>query len=602
MRKIWLATAIALMGIVAWAQPRGLDVRTDWLYQEPFLNEMLSTPVRIELTNSGPALEGTVYLSSSYDYDSPATRTVVPINLPTGSKKEVVIYPQDQWGRPDQIVVETSRGNFKIELPSSLNRISTSPVLIVTDSPGEYGFLTLITVGERPRFAPAYVAVERAPVRMRAYQTVTYLVLGEGTERMTDGAVEAIKQHVLGGGTLIFAASAGGNAVDDPRWADLAPIRNRRPERLAQPGTLTYSGTAVGSPVTNWVGDPVPEARTSAKVVARRSYGMGAVVYLGVDLLTPPLDAWPGRGEFFSKAIRINSAEIAKERLRSFTGSDDQYEDSSHYLSHSHMNDERAVPMGGAFKFDLPNSDVVWVILIVYGVLVGPVNFLLLRRMKRTELAWITAPILSVVFAGIFLIHALPLYRTPLTSRITGTIVEQVGVPGAAFAGTADLFFPIGGTYSLKLKNTEYIRTGSDYYESTSPIDAIVDQGSLDVPRFRVSNLAFESLGLIELLPKTSLLDGEAVPDPKGTRVTVKNVSPYILESVRVERNATIRAELKPNETFTEIVAAKPADKIRVLITGKVKGVRPGPQLGKPDTEGSRVDFRSYVSVRTAAQ
>ncbi len=79
----------------------------------------------------------------------------------------------------------------------------------------------------------------------------------------------------------------------------------------------------------------------------------------------------------------------------------------------------------------LPPIGGLLVLLFGYVVLVGPVNYVVLRRIDRREWAWITVPVLIVVFTvGSFGIGGL--------LRGSDVIVHEVGIvrgaPGVASA------------------------------------------------------------------------------------------------------------------------------------------------------------------------
>src|SRR5690606_4362729 len=55
-----------------------------------------------------------------------------------------------------------------------------------------------------------------------------------------------------------------------------------------------------------------------------------------------------------------------------------------------------------------------------YAVLVGPVNFLVLRRLRRRDLAWITVPALGLLAMGGFWVAG--------RERLQGTVVNHASV------------------------------------------------------------------------------------------------------------------------------------------------------------------------------
>jgi hypothetical protein len=51
-------------------------------------------------------------------------------------------------------------------------------------------------------------------------------------------------------------------------------------------------------------------------------------------------------------------------------------------------------------SLDLPSIQNVSILLGLYILCVGPLNYLVLRRLKRLQLAWVTIPLLTVIFTG----------------------------------------------------------------------------------------------------------------------------------------------------------------------------------------------------------
>lgn len=598
MSKWWAVFGVVLATAAAGAQPTGIQAKAEWLFESSSSFFDRSMPVIVEITNNGPDAEGELSLESSTGYDLDKKSAVTQISLPTGSRKEVVLSVYESYISADRVLVRLNRGSFTIPLIAPQRAASGSPVLIITDSPGEFGFLEQASSGGPQGLVPSYVLVARAPDRYRTYESTRAVVLSEGTEKLRDSVVIGLKQYVLAGGSLVFMGSAGGSAIDDPRWADLAPIRNRRPKSREKPGNLTFGGSPINRPVTVWEGETAPESRAISPEIIQRTFGLGTVTYFSVDLLAAPLDQWSSRAKFFQRGIRSVSAGNGISRLKSLITN--PYNDPNGYASGPAL--QAPVPASDSpFRLALPASETVWWILVIYAVLVGPVNFLVLRRKNRVELAWVTAPLISILFAGIFLIRALPLYRTPLTTRVMGTLIEQAGKPGAMFAGKAEMFFPVGGTYNLKLKNTELITTELNYRQQGNAIEELVDRGALEVTRFRVSNLAFESIGLIELLPNTQILEGEAWKDPKGIKIAITNVSPYTLEDIQFRDGLRGSSHtLKPGDALSEVIPGFADITPRMKVSGEIMGLRLGPQLGDFDESSSEIRFESFVSVRVS--
>src|ERR671916_1217347 len=56
--------------------------------------------------------------------------------------------------------------------------------------------------------------------------------------------------------------------------------------------------------------------------------------------------------------------------------------------------------LGTIPSLDVPPAELLLGVIVAYIILIGPVSYLLLRRIDRRELAWVTAPLLVVVFSA----------------------------------------------------------------------------------------------------------------------------------------------------------------------------------------------------------
>jgi hypothetical protein len=102
-----------------------------------------------------------------------------------------------------------------------------------------------------------------------------------------------------------------------------------------------------------------------------------------------------------------------------------------------------------ATNLRLPSMLGVGGLLLLYIVLVGPINYLILRRRRRLELAWLTIPLLTLLFA--FGVYGLG-YATRGGERTLSTIsvVRMVSDSPLAIVETyAGLFSPRKQAYTL---------------------------------------------------------------------------------------------------------------------------------------------------------
>ncbi|MEJ7697451.1 MAG: hypothetical protein WKF78_12720 [Candidatus Limnocylindrales bacterium] len=159
------------------------------------------------------------------------------------------------------------------------------------------------------------------------------------------------------------------------------------------------------------------------------TYGSGAVSVVGFD----PTVSWIAKSDL--------AAALWRRMLpvRS-VGGPVIADDSQIVAAASQLSSLALPPIGGLIA-----------LLGAYILLIGPINYLVLRRLDRRELAWVTMPVLIVVFA-------VGAYAFGSLLRGSDLIINEVaivrGAPGAT-EGTAQaylgIFSPSRGTYQLRI-------------------------------------------------------------------------------------------------------------------------------------------------------
>ncbi|MGI8924617.1 MAG: hypothetical protein ACR2HJ_11385 [Fimbriimonadales bacterium] len=538
-------------------------------------------PLSIEVANRGAGTAGRVVVkweSSSNSY---------PVDLPRGSRKRFMAYaPMASVYSEPSVLLETGEGD--LEAPIKIGEVhARQSIGLIGGSIGDMTFLRTTTAPSDTGVSASdsYGRPGSLPDRPAGYSAFIALVLGEGSERMKDEEVAAIKTWVVGGGSLIFIGGASSPVLDDRRWSEFLPVgpvtsRNvdgiRRLERLGgSPPPAGRISLALGRPVS---GSNVVFSAGQSPVVVRQRVGLGQTIYLAFDPFQPPLKQWGGLRKLFLNGIGLDQAIANKEWLiRHTTGEPEARSDP--YSS------------SGPFNAKLPNSGTVFLILILHLIIAVPVNFLLLRKIGKGEFAWATTPIISVAFAAVFFSLASGLYKSGQSTRSRGALLVSGLHNEGYFMGHTEIFIPRGGAYDLKLKNVDSVTTQmfGDYYVGAQAVDA-VDDGEVHIPQLRVSNLAFRDLFYSQRIAAPRWLDGTiAKAEATSIKCSINNNSPYDLADARItvgiwKFNAghigsgeTLQKTLKSDSAGSEMWS----DEQFVVIEGTLVGFKPGPQIGQ---------------------
>src|SRR4029450_10710591 len=116
----------------------------------------------------------------------------------------------------------------------------------------------------------------------------------------------------------------------------------------------------------------------SEAVAAERPYGAGAVTVVGFDPTTRWLSGTNAAEGLWRRPIPTRSA-----------GPPGSGDDSQIVQAASQLPSLALPPVGGMIG-----------LLALYIVLIGPVNYLVLKRLDKREWAWVTMPILILAFAA----------------------------------------------------------------------------------------------------------------------------------------------------------------------------------------------------------
>ncbi len=349
-------------------------------------------PLRISLDNTGNALEGQLVLVSEKTTEV-FERFEQPVSLAKGAKREVTMY------------IPASASTFEVKLIVNGQTIAAAAptvrqlgetdrlVVVISDPADAFNFLGDARAPFGGRTVVAQMRAEQLPDRTAALDSADVLVFNNAdTGALSNAQRAAIRAWVLAGGYLVFNGGSGAT-LSLSGFAEVAP---------AQPGTALIGGSpnafrqfmapaALGelpdSLVLNVPSVQLqlnPNAKTvigakETPLVARLELGRGLIDQLAFDATLAPMRDWVGRTPLFAALIggRVDlPASVGALR-----------EDSLPAQTAS------ALPAAA-----LPSVLLVGGFLLLYVLVIGPLNYIVLRRIKRLSWAWVTIPAVVIAF------------------------------------------------------------------------------------------------------------------------------------------------------------------------------------------------------------
>ena len=318
-------------------------------------------------------------------------------------------------------------------------------------------------------------------------------------------------------------------------------------------------------------------------MAAERPYGSGSVALIGFD---PTVD-WIAKTD--------TSGSLWRRLLPARTSGGLTFSDDSMLV-----NAVSQLP-----TLALPPITGLLALLIAYIVLIGPINYLVLKRLDRREWAWVTMPILIVVFAA-------GAYAYGAVLRGSDVIVNEIaivrGAPGAT-EGSAQaylgVFSPSRSVYQVSVPGGALLSTSinGDMFGGVGTA-TVLDVLQGDPARVRDLAVGFGSLRTIraETPVAVPLVEADLRLEDGRLKGTVKNASTQVLERPAVVLGQTVAVldDLEPGAEASVDVAVQ-SGQFTQSLSDKVVGQMLGnegtmtPDLAR-STPGTTSDAaRTYV-------
>ena len=418
-------------------------------------------PVWVEITNSGPDVQAEIRIPVSGG--SGTMVFTAPVELPAGAHKRLLVYIlPNNFTR--QLSIELASGE---QLLAS-QRVNVHPNPNVTYLVGlaapERGALAQIAslkpVGlERTKVLVDFDITE-LPDKSEGLRSFDLLVINNlDTSKLTPEQAQALASWVAQGGRLLIGGGPGAQITTAGLTTALFPAEIQSTTEIeAVPALVDFVGD--DKPVR--IPGPFVAARIQSKtgrvmikqdqipLLTEWSIGQGFIDFSALDPAVAPFDAWNGTADFWQNLLAPSAAY--PEWMPTDISSRQQFASNMPYALSN-------LPM-----LELPSASWLALMLGLYIVMVGPVNYLVLRRMKRLQLAWISIPSITVFFSIVSFLLGYALHGTDIfVNKIAVIQVESGG--SAHIDSYIGVFSPAQTAYEVEIREAGLISPLSPFYD-----------------------------------------------------------------------------------------------------------------------------------------
>ncbi|MDD2922996.1 MAG: hypothetical protein PHQ36_11995, partial [Anaerolineales bacterium] len=346
-------------------------------------------PVRVTVENIGGGFDARVQASYKNDQGGQSVYAA-DISLPAASRKEFFLYVAPTSSVRDFRVSvfdgKTLRAQKKMNVSCAADRDLLFGIL--ADDPAPYSVLNDIRPLSGGRSRLAYLTVLDLPDRAQGWSALDALVVSNvDTGQLSAGQKQALELWIANGGKL-FVVGGVNWMTASVGLRDILPVEITSTKRIAGLSELSayvkdsapLAQDAILAVGNNREGARVLVAQYAVPLLIEKQIGYGKVYYFAADPALQPLSDWDG-------------VKIMYEHLLAFKSNKPSWTNAA-WDSYQASRAISALP-----QLNLPSFLYIFCWLGVYILAIGPVNYLILRRMKRAELAWITVPVLVVLFS-----------------------------------------------------------------------------------------------------------------------------------------------------------------------------------------------------------
>ncbi len=421
--------------------------------------------IEVDLQNDGPQIRGELQMDGGAESNA---RYAMAVDLPTNSRKTYVLHAQPPaFGR--NVTVDLVADGQKIEsvtVAYLVHEVTQLVVGVLAEDPGPIISqikLPASTTGVMPAVVPLTVA--DLPSRVEAWSTIDRLVWQDiDSNSLAPEQLEALRRWIAAGGRLVILGGSAGIGTLSAFPDDILPYRPTAtvdadpvvlssvlgPAPAGAADVLAMAGALAHGRALATSGDRV--------VAAELGYGAGRVTIYGFDTTT----SW----------ISESAAAEALWRgaLPARTSDGTLLVDDSQLL--------QAVYQLPALA--LPPTEGLLGIIGAYILIIGPINYLILKRMDRRELAWVTMPVLVLGFAAAAFGYGALLKGTDV---VVNEVAIVHGAPDATEA-TAQVYFgifsPNRATYRVDVPAGALLASpisGDPFGQGSSKLDIIQGTG-----------------------------------------------------------------------------------------------------------------------------
>jgi hypothetical protein len=425
-------------------------------------------------------------------------------------------------------------------------------VLVVSTEPNAFNFLGSIQLEDRGVVCVVPVPAAEFPADWRELDCADIVLLDVPISSLREESIEALHDWTVAGGTVVLSAGTPASGAAAQRsWLlpETGPgISTTDAAELLKPLVGEYGRHLISVPAVSLRVRPIERllGLEESTILAARDVGRGRTIALGFD--------WQ-QMEMRDRMFIDGARHAAWTRIISLVRP----------VEHAHPNNDLVTPAEARAGFLIR---YIAVFLAVYVILLGPVNWLVLRKMKKLEYSIVTIPAGALVFTIVAFILGLAL-RSDHTIVNESEVVWVQDSDRGLLLGTAGILSPDRVPYTLSAPDSNSLLSpeGRDSWmpENTRLRDLPVydTSGGMSVSNVKIGMWSIRFFSTRGVVPLNGFLAGELALGGKGLSGVLTNGTSFaIRDAVLMHRwNRTVVGDIEPGASREVVLPLAPASR-----------------------------------------
>jgi hypothetical protein len=411
-------------------------------------------PLRIQArNNSGSNINGRLIVRPETSGNMLRNAYSTPLDLPDGSDKVAFLYIQARDADGDIIVELLNNDNVRVQQqPARLIHVEPDEKLHMVISSTGASSIPLNNVAPAGRTAhQARWTPDNIPAEAPALYALDTLILHDvDSSTLTTAQTEAIQQYVQMGGHLVVTGGAAWRTTA-AAFANILPLIPDDSRTLdGLPQLAQFIGTGANTLDTQAViatgtlqdeAQVLVQADDETPLVVRGESGAGTVDYLAFDPTQQPFSGWSDSITFWVHLLETPDPQPGWQR--GFLVAQDA---------------ARALAVLPNVEL-LPPVTSMMAYIVIYVLLIGPVNYFVLSRLNRREWAWVTIPALIGGFTLLAWTVGFNLRGQEVIVSRLSVVQSWTDSDEARVDGLLGVLAPRRDTYELRVSSGEMLNT-----------------------------------------------------------------------------------------------------------------------------------------------